>query len=149
MKQLIAALILAASLFAQSAAPLSNIKKIYVEQMPNNLNQYLTSELSKQVHGHLTVVLQASGADAIMKGVNIGAQDTTSATVQLVDPNGEKVLWSGTAGDRSAKFLDLKHGGEEKIAAHLVSQRHKAMQPKWSGAERPRIQRTFNEVVTL
>ena len=130
MKRLITVLILAASLFAQTSASLANIKKIYVEQMPNNLNQYLTSEISKQFHGNLTVVLEPSSADAIMKGVNIGAQNTTSATVQLVDPNGKTVLWSGTAGDRNGKFLDLKHGGEEKIAAHLVSQLRKAMQPK-------------------
>ena len=130
MKRLIPILILAGSMFAQSSTSLVNIKKIYVEQMPNNLNQYLTSEISKQFHGNLTVVLEPANADAIMKGVNIGAQNTTSATVQLVDPNGNTVLWSGTAGDRSAKFLDLKHGGEEKVAAHLIGQLHKAMQPK-------------------
>lgn len=68
---------------------LSNIKKVYVEKMANNLDQYLMSEISKQFHGNLTVVLNESTADAILKGVNIGAQNTTSATVELVDPGGK------------------------------------------------------------
>ncbi len=130
MKRLTAMLMLATALCAQSATTLANIKRIYVEQMPNNLNQYLTSEISKQFHGSMTVVLQQSDADAIMKGVNLGAQNTTVGTVELVDPSGKTVLWSGTAGDRNEMFLDLKHGGEQKIAAHLIGQLKKAMQPK-------------------
>jgi hypothetical protein len=109
---------------------LGNVKKIYVEKMENNLDQYITSEISKQFHGSLQVVLEPSKADAIMKGVNIGAQNTTKATVQLVDPAGKSVLWSGTGGDRDMMFLDLKHGGEQKIAAHLVKDLKRAMQPK-------------------
>jgi hypothetical protein len=115
---------------AQTNPALVNVKKIYVEKMDNNLDQYITSEVSRQFHGSLQVVLESSKADAIMKGINIGAQNTTRATVQLVDPGGKSVLWSGTGGDRDKLFLDLKHGGEQKIAAHLVRDLKRAMQPK-------------------
>ena len=130
MKRLLVILLLAVSVLAQSPTRLSDIKKIYVEKMPNNLDQYLTSEISKQFHGNLTVVLNESSAEAILKGVNIGAQNTTNATVQLVDPSGKTVLWSGTAGDRNEVFLNLKHSGEQKVAAHLIGQLRKAMQHK-------------------
>jgi len=115
---------------AQTNPALFNVKKVYVEKMENNLDQYITSEISKQFHGSLSVVLDPKQADAIIKGINIGAQNTTRATVQMVDPSGKTVLWSSTGDDRDKMFLDLKHGGEEKIAAHLVKDLKKAMQPK-------------------
>lgn len=122
------ALVLTVSALAQGAVTLANVRKIYVEKMPDNLDQYLVSEISKRFHGSLTIVLNQSEADAVLKGVNLTAQNTSNGTVQLVDPAGIAVLWSGSANDRSAMFLDLKHGGQQKIAAHLVEQLKKAMQ---------------------
>jgi hypothetical protein len=135
---LVGAYVLTPHLFsaAQSAAKtanapaLVNIKKIYVEPMENHLDQYLTSEISRQFHGSLQLLTDANGAEAILKGVNLGAQNTTKATVNLVDPSGKIVLWSGTAADRENKFLDLKHGGLQTLAAHLVKDLKKSMQPK-------------------
>ena len=118
----------AAVVFAQAAMLLSNVRKIYIEKMPDNLDQYLASAISHKFHGTVTVVLQRNEADAIMKGVNIGAQTTTQATVQLVDPAGRQILWSGTAGDRSWATLQMKHGGQEKVADNLISSLKKAMQ---------------------
>ena len=115
---------------AQANPALFNVRKVYVEKMENNLDQYITSEISRQFHGSLEVVLDPAKADGIIKGINVGAQNTTKATIQLVDPTGKVVLWSGTGGDRDKLFLDLKHGGEQKVAAHLVKEMHKAMQPK-------------------
>jgi hypothetical protein len=123
-------LIVATLAVAQANPALFNVKKVYVEKMENNLDQYITSEISKQFHGSLAVVLDPKQADGIIKGINVGAQNTTKATVQLVDPTGKTVLWSSTGSDRDKMFLDLKHGGEEKIAAHLVKDLKKAMQPK-------------------
>jgi hypothetical protein len=130
MKRLIAILLLATAAFAQTATTLANIRQIYVEPMPNNLNQYLTSEISKQFHGSMTIVTKEADADAIMKGINLGAQNTTLGTVQLVDKSGNTILWSGTASDRDKKFLSVKHGGEQKMAANLIGELEKAMQPK-------------------
>jgi hypothetical protein len=118
----------ATAAFAQAAALLSNVRKIYIEKMPDNLDQYLASSISRKFHGAVTVVLERGEADAVMKGVNIGAQTTTQATVQLVDKAERQVLWSGTAGDRSWATLQMKHGGQEKVADHLMGDLKKAMQ---------------------
>src|SRR6202158_3632945 len=64
---------------AQHNPALFNVKQIYVEKMDNNLDQYITSEISRQFHGSLTVVLSPREADAIIKGINVGAQNTTQA----------------------------------------------------------------------
>jgi hypothetical protein len=123
-------LTLAAPSLAETTTALANVRRVYVEKMENNLDQYITSEISRQFHGTLEVVLDRSKADGIIKGINVGAQQTTKATIQLVDPSGNTVLWSGTGGDREKLFLDLKHGGEQKVAAHLVKELKHAMQPK-------------------
>jgi hypothetical protein len=112
------------------APSLANIRKVYVEPMENHLDQYITSEISRQFHGSLQIVTSAGEADAILKGVNLGAQSTNKATVNLVDPSGKVVLWSGTGGDRENKFLDVKHGGLQTVAAHLVHSLRKAMQSR-------------------
>jgi hypothetical protein len=126
----LAILLVTTNVCAQNDPSLGHVRKIYIEKMDNNLDQYLTSSISSKFHGSLTVVLEKDRADAILRGENIGAQNTTKATIELVDPSGKVVLWSGTSGDRSAKFLDLKHGGEQKIADHLIDKLKKAMQPK-------------------
>src|ERR1700721_975832 len=83
--------------FAQSSPALFNVKKVYVEKMDNNLDQYIPPEISRQFHGSLAVVLEPGQADGIIKGVNVGAQNTTKATVELVDPSGTHVLCLSTA----------------------------------------------------
>lgn len=115
--------------FAQPIS-LANVRKVYVEPMENHLDQYLTSEISRQFHGTLEIVTSAAQADAILKGVNVGAQTTNQVTVNLVDPSGKVVLWSGTASDRENKFLDVKHGGLQTVAGHLIHSLRKAMQSK-------------------
>jgi len=127
---LVSSVLFSAMMMAQANSALVNVKKVYVEKMDNNLDQYIVSEISRQFHGSLAVVLEPKQADAIIKGINIGAQNTTRATVQMVDPSGKTVLWSSTGGDRDKLFLDLKHGGEQKIAAHVVKDLKKSMQPK-------------------
>jgi hypothetical protein len=111
------------------AIQLSNVRRVYIEKMNNNLDQYLASSISAKFHGTLTVVLDRGQADAILKGENMAAQETQRGTVQLVDKAGSTVLWSGSANDKSMLTLDLKHGGEKKLADHLICELKKAMQP--------------------
>jgi hypothetical protein len=113
----------------QTKPSLLSVHKIYVDKMDNNLDHYITSQISRQFHGNLEIVLDRANADAILRSVDLGAQNTRKATVELVDPGGQVVLWSGTAGDRNGELLDVTHGGEQKIAEKLVSQMKKAMQP--------------------
>ena len=74
-------------------------------------------------------VLDRASADAILRAQNLAAQETQKATVQLVDKSESTILWSGSANDRSMMMLDLKHGGEKKLADHLIGELKKAMQP--------------------
>ena len=114
--------------FPQGTLLVSNVRKIYIEKMADNLDQYLGSAISEKFHGGVVVVLDRHNADAILRGINIGAQTTQSATVQLVDPSEKQVLWSGTAGDRKMLALGLAHGGQQKLADSLIAQLKKAMQ---------------------
>ncbi len=112
---------------ARSTILLSDVRKIYLEKMADNLDQYLASSISSKFHGAVTVVLDPKGADAILRGVNIGAQTTSGATVRLVDPGERQVIWSGTAGDRKKLTLGIAQGGQEKLAESLIGQLKKAM----------------------
>ncbi len=113
---------------AQGTLLVSNVRKIYIEKMADNLDQFLASSISEKFHGGVVVVLNEKSADAVLRGVNIGAQTTQSATVQLVDPSGREIIWSGTAGDRKRLALGLAHGGQQKLADSLIGQLKKAMQ---------------------
>lgn len=126
---ILSAFLLACSLPSSAQAPmlLSNVRHIYIEKMANNLDQYLASSISSKFHGSVAVVLNRKDADAIMKGINIGAQTSEKATVQLVDPGEHQILWSGTAGDRKMLTLDIAHGGQQKVADNLINQLRKAM----------------------
>jgi hypothetical protein len=42
------------------------VKAIYIDKMPNDLDQYLRAEISKRFNGTITVVLEAGRADAIL-----------------------------------------------------------------------------------
>jgi hypothetical protein len=129
MKKVLSILLVAGSLLAaEHAMRLADVRNVYIEKMPNGLDNYLRSSISKKFHNRLTLVLDKEHADAVMSGVDMGAQKTRSATVTLNDPKANVVLWSGTAGDRDAKMLSIKHGGEEKVADNLIGQLKKAME---------------------
>jgi hypothetical protein len=51
--------LMAIALSGQPSVSLGSIKKIYIEKMPNDLDQYLRAEISKQFKGRVTVVLEA------------------------------------------------------------------------------------------
>lgn len=127
MKLAAIALLLSPVLFAQQLR-LADVRKIYIEKMPNGLDNYLRSAISKKFHSRITLVLDQSEADAILSGVDVGTQQTQSATVNLTDPKAKVILWSGTAGDRDKKKLAIKHGGPETVADNLAGQLKKAME---------------------
>src|SRR5260370_9377838 len=79
------------SAVAQSAMLLSNVRKVYIEKMDNNLDQYLASSISSKFHGSWTVVLDRSSADAILKGENLTAQETQKPTVKFSHKPGTTV----------------------------------------------------------
>jgi len=142
MKTLVVLLVVsAAAAFAQPDEALRSIHKIFIDKMDNNLDQYIRAEFTKQLHGKVTVVLDAADSDAILTGVSeqekgtgakitgryLGLHDVATGTVSLLDKTGKTLLWSEEAGDRSLVFGALKWGGERKVADRLVSKLKKAM----------------------
>lgn len=129
---------------AAQARPISlgSIKRIYVDKMDNDLDQFIRAETQKQFKGAIQVVLKPELADAVMTGVSehqngtraavtgrwLGLHDTATGSVSLLDKAGEVVLWSSEAGDRSVLFGVMKRGGPRKVADRLVNNLKKAME---------------------
>ena len=123
------------------AEGLRGIKRIFVDKMDNDLDQYIRAEITKQFKGSVVVVIMAEDADAILAGVSenqsgtkavitgrwLGLHDTASGSISLLDKEGKVILWSGEAGDRSLLFGIMKRGGPRKVADRLVGDLKKAM----------------------
>ncbi len=122
-------------------ANISSIHKIFIEKMPNDLDQYLRAEFAKQLKGKVTVVLDVKDADGILAGVSeeekgtgakitgryLGLHDVATGSISLLDKEGKTLLWTDEAGDRSLFFGAMKRGGERKVAERLVGKLRKAM----------------------
>src|SRR5712692_11121692 len=140
-KTLAAALFCACLLPAQTVTSLASVRKIFIDKMENNLDQYLRAEFMKQMKNRITVVLDKADCDAILTGVTeekkgtgaqitgryLGLHDNATGTVSLLDKEGKTILWSDEAGDRSLIFGVMKRGGERKVADRLVGKLKKAM----------------------
>ena len=141
MKALTIALLGALCLFGEDVPTLGSIRKVYIEKMPNDLDQYLRAEFSKQLRGRVTVVLKKEDADGIITGINeeqkgtgakitgryLGLHDTANGTISLLDKTESNILWSDEAGDRNLFFGIAHRGGERKVADRLVNKLKKAM----------------------
>lgn len=126
----------------QDAPSLQSIKKVYIEKMPNDLDQYLRAEIAKQFKGSLTVVLDKNDADGILTGIDeektgtgaqitgryLGLHDNATGTISMLDKAGKTILWTDEAGDRSLLFGVVKRGGQRKVADRLVAKLRKAME---------------------
>lgn len=120
---------------------LNSVRKVFIEKMDNNLDQYLRAEFTKQFNGKVVVVLDVKEADAILAGVGeeqkgtgakitgryLGLHDVATGTVSLLDKQGKIVLWSGEAGDRNMWVGPMARGGQRKVADRLISKLKKAM----------------------
>jgi hypothetical protein len=120
---------------------LSSVHRIFIDKMPNDLDQYLRAEFSKQMKGTVVVVLDEKDADAIITGVSeeekgtgakitgryFGLHDIATASLSMVDKDRKVLLWSDEAGDRSLMFSVMHRGGERKVAERLVSKLKNAM----------------------
>jgi hypothetical protein len=100
-----------------------DVKKLFIEKMPNDLDEYIKAEISRQMPGRLVMVLHLEDADAVMKGV----ATNRNGNVTITDVRGATELWAGEAGDKGL-YLTKIHGGEKKVAERLVSSLKKAIQ---------------------
>jgi hypothetical protein len=126
---------------SQRPPSLYDVRKIYIDKMPDDLDQYLRAEFVKQMKGRVVVVLDKNDCEAILTGVfeeekgtgakvtgrYLGLHDVATGTVSLLDKEGKVLLWSDEAGDRSLLFGALKRGGQRKVADRLVSKLKKSM----------------------
>ncbi len=133
---------LACTLPGQDFQALKAIHKVYIDKMPNDLDQYLRAEIVKQFKGRLVVVLKKEDADGIITGVNeeqkgtaakvtgryLGLHDTVNGTISLLDKTESTILWSDEAGDRNLFFGIAHRGGERKVADRLIGKLKKAME---------------------
>jgi hypothetical protein len=104
----IAALCCAQFLSAQSMG-LNPALKVFIDKMPNELDQYLRNAFTKQMTGRVVIVRTEKEADATLSSFTM-AKD------------GRKVLlWSDDSGDKSFTLSTIKPGGERKAAEHFVS----------------------------
>ncbi len=136
--------LLAGIAVGQDPAALKSIHKVFIEKMPNDLDQYLRAEVSKQFKGKLIVVLKKEDADGILTGINeeqkgtaakitgryLGLHDTANGTISLLDKTESNILWSDEAGDRNLFFGIAHRGGERKVADRLIAKLKKAMETR-------------------
>ena len=127
--------------FGQEVQSLREIRKVFIEKMPGDLDQYLRAEISKQFKGRLTVVLDKKDADGILAGISdekkgtgaqitgryLGLHDNATGSVSMLDKSEKNILWTDEAGDRSLMFGVMKRGGQRKVADRLISKLKKAM----------------------
>jgi hypothetical protein len=149
MPKLICVLILAALTssvaLAQAASTvpsLKSVKKVFIEKMDNDLDQYLRAEFTKKFKGSVVVVLDKESCDAILVGVSeeekgtgakvtgryLGLHDVATGTISLLDKEGKIILWSNEAGDRNMWVGPLARGGQRKVADRLISKLKKAIE---------------------
>lgn len=132
-----AGLLVAALLPAQS---LKEVRKIFVDKLPDNLDQFIRAESVKQ-KTLFSIVLEESQADAILTGVSesdkrigtqitgryLGLNDTASASLSLVSKDRKTLIWAGEAGDRSLLFGAWTRGGARKVAKRIVDKLDEAI----------------------
>jgi hypothetical protein len=122
------ALIFSLSIALAQTPTLGSVHRIFIDKMPNDLDQYLKAEFVTQMKKRITIVLDEKDADAIITGVSeeekgtgakitgryLGLHDLATASLSLVDKDRKMLLWS--AGDRSLFFSVAHRGGERKVA---------------------------------
>jgi hypothetical protein len=120
---------------------LKSVRRIFIEPMPGDLDQYISAEITKELKGRVVVVLDKANADAIMRGVGenkngvgsaitgryLGLHDNSTASITMIDQAETVVLWASEAGDRSLMWGALARGGQRKVADRLVNNLKKAL----------------------
>lgn len=102
---------------------LHSVHKLYIEPMPNGLDEYLRTAIFKKCGGFFTFVLNRAEADAILRV----SDPRLPGNVTMVDQSGTLILWSGSADKKEMKYLGLHSGGEKVLAEKLAGQLKKAI----------------------
>jgi hypothetical protein len=121
---------------ASNTISLGQVRTIYVERMPNDLDQHVRAEIYKQFKDKVAVVLDRREADGILVAP---AVKTTAAggplppalrgdsdlMVSLLDKSGKVILLSDDLGDRDAMFRNI---GSRAVAGRIIHKLKKAIE---------------------
>src|ERR1700728_1183898 len=124
---------------ASTTISLGQVRKIYVERMPNDLDQHVRAEIYKKFKDKVAVVLDRREADGILVAPAVKPTVTTAAggplppalrgdsdlMVSLLDKSGKVILWSDDLGDRDAMFRNI---GSRAIAGRIIHKLKKAIE---------------------
>ncbi|MCW5964401.1 MAG: serine/threonine protein kinase [Bryobacterales bacterium] len=125
-----------------AASHLRDVRRLYLEKMPGNLDTMLRAELQRELKGIITITQSASSADARMTaseeesqggllagaGRLMGLKDKYRLQVRIVSTAAARELWSFETGDRSA--ITATHGSRamQRAVSKVSSQLRRAMQ---------------------
>lgn len=118
----IAATICVAYAGTKSAGNLAscNGQTLYIEPMPENFGQYVTTEIMSQ-NLALTVTTDVTKGACVMRGTVAlgGFRNAGSASLQMIGPE-KSVIWSATSGDKDS-VKDLAHNLVKQMKHDLQS----------------------------
>lgn len=95
---------------------LRDVKRLFVEPLPQGLDAALRSEIGRQMGLRLELVNTRDEADAVLGGVG---------ALSIVDAGGTRVLWAEDSKGKSA-MASMKQGGAQATAEKLVGRIKKA-----------------------
>jgi hypothetical protein len=118
----------------KAVVTLKDVKKIFVEPMPNGFDQYLIAAIIKELSGRISIVTSKDDAEAILTGgVNKEADgtpstvarrlmgmDLTTGAIRLLPKDGKTILWASEAGDKSIFLVPYRRTGQRKVAERLA-----------------------------
>src|SRR5450755_1704152 len=132
-------LLIGSTAIAAGTISLGQVRKIYVERMPNDLDQHVRIEIYKQFKDKVAVVLDRREADGILMAPAAKPTITTAAAaplssalrgngdlmVSLLDKSGKVILWSDDLGDRDAIFRNI---GSRTVAERIIHKLKRAIE---------------------
>ncbi len=136
------ATLLSFALIGDANTSLRIVSKVFIEKMPNEFDNELRVQITRQFKGRVNVVLDREVADAVLVGANkedkagggkatlryLGLDTVNAGTLTLIDKSGKVILWSDEAGDRAPWFSSggVTPNAQKTIAERLVRKMKRA-----------------------
>jgi serine/threonine protein kinase len=120
-----------------SVIHLRDVRRLYVSQLSDNLDEALREAITKETKGRLAIAKSVEAGDAVMQievedeqgnavvgtaGRVFGLRNKHKAIVKIVDPRTKKVIWSAEAGDKQG-ILGRPFGDAVKRMASRIAKR--------------------------
>ncbi len=103
--------VLSLAILAPAQSPpipdMKSIHKVFIDKMPNDLDQYLRAEFSKQFKGKVIVVLKKEDADGIITGIDEETKGTGAKITgrYLGGDSGEAERWFRREAERHSGMI--------------------------------------------